>query len=356
MAGNSFGQVFVVTTCGESHGPGLMAIVDGCPPGIELTSQDFEKDIDRRRTGTSRYTSQRKEADIVEIISGVFEGKTTGTPIGLLIRNTDARSADYSAIKDQFRPGHADFTYEKKYGIRDYRGGGRSSARETVMRVAAGVIAKRILTKLGIRIRACVISVGELQARIIDWNVVEENPFYFPSQEQLSELESLIAGLRSKGDSVGAILQVEAHGVPIGFGEPVFSKLDADIAGAMMGINAVKAVEIGQGFEAASTHGTLHRDAIGSNGFLSNRSGGILGGISNGEPIVARVGFKPTSSMTTPIKSIDKMGDEVTVVTKGRHDPCVGLRAVPIVEAMMALVLVDHYLRDRAQIGPRNAR
>jgi chorismate synthase len=353
MAGNSFGQLFVVTTCGESHGPGLMAIIDGCPPGIDLTEADFAVDIDRRRTGTSRYTSQRKEADQVEIMSGVFEGKTTGTPIGLLIRNTDARSKDYSAIKDSFRPGHADFTYEKKYGIRDYRGGGRASARETVMRVAAAVIAKKVLTAVGVSIRACVVSVGDVQAESSDWSVVESNPFFFPDAAKIPQLETLITQLRRDGDSVGAVLQVEAQRVPVGWGEPVFAKLDADIAGAMMGINAVKAVEIGQGFAAASAQGTQHQDAMTEAGFTSNHAGGILGGISNGEPVIARVGFKPTSSITTPVQSVDKHGNSVEVVTTGRHDPCVGIRAVPIVEAMMALVLVDHYLRDRGQNGSR---
>lgn len=353
MAGNSLGQLLVVTTCGESHGPGLMAIVDGCPPGIELSPADFVVDINRRRTGRSRYTSQRQESDEVEIIAGVFQGKTTGTSIGLLIRNTDARSKDYAHIKDSFRPGHADFTYEKKYGIRDYRGGGRSSARETVMRVAAGVIAKKILAKVGVSIRACVQSIGELQAKHWDWSVVETNPFFFPDAAQLPQLEALIDQLRRDGDSVGACLQVETHGVPVGWGEPVFSKLDADIAGAMMGINAVKAVEMGQGFAASTARGTEHRDGMNSNGFTSNHAGGILGGISNGEPIVVRIGFKPTSSITTPIDSVDKHGNIVEVVTKGRHDPCVGIRAVPIVEAMLALVLADHYLRDRGQIGSR---
>lgn len=351
MAGNSFGQLFVVTTCGESHGPGLMAIIDGCPPGIPLCEEDFKTDIDRRRTGASRYTSQRKEADAVEIISGVFEGKTTGTAIGLLIRNTDARSKDYSNIKDQFRPGHADYTYFKKYGLRDYRGGGRSSARTTVMRVAAGVIAKKVLATVGVQIRACVTAIGDIDAKNIDWSAVENNPFFFPNEAQVPALEALITQLRRDGNSVGAKLLVEATGVPVGWGEPVFSKLDADIAGAMMGVNAVKAVEIGQGFAAAKAAGTEHRDAISKDGFLSNNAGGILGGISNGESIIARVGFKPTSSITTPVDSVDVNNESVKVVTKGRHDPCVGIRAVSIVEAMMALVLVDHYLRDRGQIG-----
>lgn len=351
MPGNSFGQFFRVTTCGESHGPAMMAIVDGCPPGIALSETDFKYDVDRRRTGQSRFTSQRKEADDVEIISGVFEEKTTGTSIGLLVRNTDARPKDYAEIKDSFRPGHADYTYQKKYGIRDYRGGGRASARETVMRVAAGVIAKKVLTAIGVSIHACVISIGELEAHVFDWSVVKNNPFFFPDESMIPKLEEKMMQLRREGDSIGAILQLEALGVPVGWGEPVFSKLNADIASALMGINAVKGVEIGQGFESARSRGTQHRDAISRVGFESNNAGGILGGISNGETIVARVGFKPTSSMMTPISSLNKAGEEIEVVTKGRHDPCVGIRAVPIVEAMMALVLVDHYLRDRGQIG-----
>jgi chorismate synthase len=351
MAGNSLGQQFVVTTCGESHGPGLMAIIDGCPPGIALCETDFQADIDRRRTGATRFTSQRKESDQVEILSGVFEGKTTGTPIGLLIRNADARSRDYAEIKDSFRPGHADFTYQKKYGIRDYRGGGRASARETVMRVAAGVIAKKVLAGAGVSVRACVESIGAIKAAKMDWSVVESNPFFFPDACQIQALESTVTQLRREGDSAGAVLLVEANGVPAGWGEPVFSKLDADIAGALMGINAAKGVEIGQGFEAATTPGKQHRDALSVDGFASNNAGGILGGISSGQPIVARVAFKPTSSITTAIASLNKAGEAIEVVTKGRHDPCVGIRAVPIVEAMLALVLTDHYLRNRGQIG-----
>lgn len=351
MAGNSFGQHFVLTTCGESHGPGLMAIVDGCPPGIELCEADFEQDIDRRRTGSSRFTSQRREADKVEIISGVFEGKTTGTSIGLLIRNIDARSQDYSEIKDKFRPGHADFTYQKKYGVRDYRGGGRSSARTTVMQVAAAVIAKKVLATKGVSVRAAVCSVGELGAEQWDWSLVETNPFFFPDASKIEALEALITQLRRDGDSAGAVLLVEANGIPAGWGEPVFSKLDADIAGAMMGINAVKAVEIGQGFESAKTPGSKHRDAMSTEGFASNNAGGILGGISSGEPVIARVAFKPTSSITTPVASVTKESENTEVVTKGRHDPCVGIRAVSIVEAMMALVLTDHFLRHRGQVG-----
>ena len=351
MAGNSFGQHFVVTTCGESHGPALMAIVDGCPPGIELSEADFACDIDRRRTGSSRFTSQRKEADRVEIISGVFEGKTTGTSIGLLVRNTDQRSRDYELIKNQFRPGHADFTYDKKYGHRDYRGGGRASARETVMRVAAGVIAKKCLEQWGVTIRAGVQAIGSVEAKAWSWESVENNAFFFGDNACVDALEELITGLRRDGDSVGARILVQASGVPAGWGEPVFSKLDADLAGAMMGINAVKGVEIGQGMGSACARGTQHRDAISELGFESNRAGGVLGGISSGQDIEMRVAFKPTSSITTPVQSIDTAGKETTVVTKGRHDPCVGIRAVPIVEAMMALVLVDHALRDRGQVG-----
>lgn len=350
MAGNSFGQQFVLTTCGESHGPALMAIIDGCPPGIELCVEDFARDIDRRRTGTNRFTSQRREDDEIEIISGVFEGKTTGTPIGLLIRNSDARPRDYKAIKDVFRPGHADFTYHHKYGIHDYRGGGRASARETVLRVAAAVIAKKILASIGVTIRACVQAVGKIEASGMNWSVVESNPFNFPDESRVPEIETLINNLRSEGDSIGSTIYVEALGVPVGLGEPVFAKLDADIAGAFMGINAVKGVEIGQGFASAQAVGTEHRDAISGGHFLSNNAGGILGGISSSQPVTARVAFKPTSSLTTPVESINIDGEQVSVVTKGRHDPCVGIRAVPIVEAMLALVLVDHYLRDRGQI------
>lgn len=351
MAGNSFGKQFVVTTCGESHGPGLMAIIDGCPPGIELCVEDFSRDIDRRRTGANRFTSQRREDDKIEIISGIFEGKTTGAAIGLLIRNTDARSKDYEAIKAVFRPGHADFTYQQKYGIRDYRGGGRASARETVMRVAAAVVAKKILAAIGVSIRACVQSIGKIEADEWDWEEVENNSFYFPDQSKVSAIEESLNELRTAGNSVGAVVYVEALGVPVGLGEPVFSKLDGDIAGALMGINAAKGVEIGQGFAAAKVLGTQHRDPMSTDGFFSNNAGGILGGISSGQPITARVAFKPTSSLTTPVDSINSAGEPVQVVTKGRHDPCVGMRAVPIVEAMLALVLADHYLRDRGQIG-----
>ena len=351
MTGNSIGQAFVVTTAGESHGPALVAIVDGCPPGMLLSEQDIQVDLERRRSGLSRFTSARLEPDQVEILSGVFEGKTTGTPIAMLIRNKDAKPRDYAAIKDQYRPGHADFTYHKKYGIRDYRGGGRASARETVMRVAAGAIARKYLSEqCGVKITGYCQAIGEITAQQFDAQVINSNPFFFPDQDQLPRLETYLQEIRRQGDSVGARVAVSASGVPIGLGEPVFSRLDADIACAMMSINAVKAVEIGDGTACVTTRGIAYRDAIDSQqGFLSNHAGGILGGISSGQDIFAQVSFKPTSSLTTPVDSINQSGEDVSVVTTGRHDPCVGIRAVPIVEAMLALVLMDHAMRHKAQ-------
>lgn len=352
MSGNSFGKLFVVTTAGESHGPAYVAIVDGCPPGMALSEADIQKELDRRRPGTSRYTTQRSEADQVKILSGVFEGKTTGTPIALIVENTDLRSRDYSDIKSLFRPGHADFTYLKKYGIRDYRGGGRASARETMMRVAAGAVAKKYLKEqFDLEIRGYMAAMGDIAAEEFDFAIVNENPFFFPDKNKLSLLEECINQLRRAGDSVGARINVMATGVPVGLGEPVFDKLDAEIAHAMMGINAVKGVEIGAGFAAAQQKGSEHRDEMDASGFLSNRSGGTLGGISSGQDIVVSVAFKPTSSITTPGKTLNVEGEEVEVVTKGRHDPCVAVRAVPIVESMLALVLMDHVLRHRAQNG-----
>lgn len=350
MSGNSFGKSFVLTTSGESHGPALLAIVDGCPPGLELSEEDIQVDTDRRKTGTSSFTSQRHEGDRVRLLSGVFEGKTTGTPIGLLIENENQRPRDYEAIKNLFRPGHADYTYFKKYGHRDYRGGGRSSARETVMRVAAGAIAKKYLReKLQCEIIGFLAAVGDVEASELDFSIIHENPFFFPDAKKIPELERLITGLRREGDSIGARVNVLAKNVPLGLGEPVFDKLDADIAYAMMGINAVKGVEIGEGFSVVQQRGSLHRDEMDATGFLSNHSGGTLGGISSGQDIEVSLAFKPSSSIIIPGKTRDISGMETTVITKGRHDPCVGIRAVPIAEAMLALVLMDHYLRDRAQ-------
>lgn len=350
MSGNTIGKLFTVSTCGESHGPALACIVDGCPPGLALTESDLQQDIDRRRTGTSRFVSQRREGDQVRILSGVFEGKTTGTPIGLLIENTDARSRDYEKIKDRFRPGHADYTYQQKYGFRDYRGGGRSSARETVMRVAAGAIARKYLAeRLGVRISGYLSQIGALHLEPVSPDAAYENPFFCPDPARVQELEALIWKLREEGDSIGARITAIATGVPPGLGEPVFDKLDAEIAYAMMGINAVKAVEVGAGTHAVEQRGSEHRDEITPHGFASNNAGGVLGGISSGQDIVVHVSFKPTSSIQVPGRTIDIEGRTVEVVTTGRHDPCVGLRATPIVEAMLAVVLMDHYLRDRAQ-------
>jgi chorismate synthase len=350
MSGNTFGRLFTVTSFGESHGPALGCIVDGCPPGLELTQAELQADIDRRRTGTSKFVSQRNEADAVRILSGVFEGRTTGTPIGLLIKNTDARARDYEKIKDRFRPGHADYTYQQKYGFRDYRGGGRSSARETVMRVAAGAIARKYLAqRLGAKIHGYVSQVGPLTLEPVNPAFAYENPFFCPDPARIAELEALIWELRGAGDSVGAKVTVIASGMPPGLGEPVFERLDADLASAMMGINAVKAVEIGAGTLSASQKGSEHRDEMTPQGFLSNHAGGILGGISSGQDIVTHLTFKPTSSIQVPGRTINLAGEAVEITTTGRHDPCVGLRAVPIAEAMLAIVLMDHYLRHRGQ-------
>jgi chorismate synthase len=352
MSGNTFGKLFTVTSFGESHGPALGCIVDGCPPGLELSAADLQPDIDRRRTGTSKFTSQRHEDDQVRILSGVFEGRTTGTPIGLAIENSDARSRDYDKIKDRFRPGHADYTYQQKYGLRDYRGGGRSSARETVMRVAAGAIARKYLAgRLGVRIYGYLSRIGALELEAVDPAFAYQNPFFCPDPTRVAELEELIWALRRDGDSVGARVTVTATGVPPGLGEPVFDRLDADIASALMGINAVKAVEIGAGTRSASQRGSEHRDLLTPQGFKSNHAGGVLGGISSGQDIVAHLTLKPTSSIQVPGETIDMAGRPVEIVTTGRHDPCVGLRATPIAEAMLAIVLMDHYLRHRAQNG-----
>lgn len=356
MAGNSIGQVFRVTTFGESHGIALGCIVDGVPPGIPLTEADIQHDLDRRRPGTSRYTTQRREPDQVKILSGVFEGVTTGTSIGLLIENTDQRSQDYGTIKDLFRPGHADYTYEQKYGLRDYRGGGRSSARETAMRVAAGAIAKKYLQmKHGIVVRGYLAQIGNVACELKDWSIVEENPFFCPDASKLEALDELMRGLKKEGDSIGAKVTVLAENVPPGLGEPVFDRLDADLAHALMSINAVKGVEIGDGFAVINQRGSQHRDEIRANGFQSNHAGGILGGISSGQTISANLAMKPTSSITVPGNTITREGEEVEMITKGRHDPCVGIRAVPIAEAMMAIVLMDHLLRQRAQNGDVNS-
>lgn len=350
MSGNSFGKLFTVTGFGESHGAALGCIVDGCPPGLALTEADLQHDLDRRKPGKSRHTTQRREADAVKILSGVFEGRTMGTPIGLLIENTDQRSKDYSNIMDRFRPGHADYTYQQKYGFRDYRGGGRSSARETAMRVAAGAIAKRYLHEnIGVRIRGYLSALGPNEPRAFDWDAVETNPFFFPDADMVPELEAYMDALRKSGDSVGARVSVVAAGVPPGLGEPIFDRLEADIAHGMMSINAVKGVELGAGFKSVAQKGTEHRDEITPAGFLSNNAGGVLGGISSGQDIVVHIALKPTSSIRLPGRTVDINGDPVEIVTHGRHDPCVGIRATPIAEAMLALVLMDHYLRHRAQ-------
>ncbi len=351
MAGNTFGTAFAVTTFGESHGPAIGCVIDGCPPGLALDVQDFRQDLERRATGRSRHTSQRREADEVEILSGVYEGRTTGTPIGLLIRNTDQRSRDYGDIARQFRPAHADYTYWQKYGIRDPRGGGRSSARETTMRVAAGVVAKKWLAERGVTVRGHVSQLGDLRPRRFDWTVVETNPFFWPDPDMLEELELYMHALRKSGDSIGARVDVFAEGVPPGWGEPIYGKLDADLAAALMSINAVKGVEIGDGFAVAALRGTENRDEMTRDGFVSNHAGGILGGISSGQPIHCSMALKPTSSIRLPGRSLDLDGEEVDVVTHGRHDPCVGIRATPIAEAMVALVLIDQALRHRAQCG-----
>jgi chorismate synthase len=350
MSGNSIGSVFTVTTFGESHGLALGAVIDGCPPGLALTEADLQHDLDRRKPGQSRFTTQRREDDAVKILSGVFEGVTTGTPIGLLIENTDQKSKDYNNIKNMFRPAHADYTYQQKYGIRDYRGGGRSSARETAMRVAAGAIAKKYLAQhCGVLVRAFLSQLGPIKAQTLDWNQVEQNAFFCPDASKVSEMETYMSALNKEGNSIGAKITVVASGMPVGLGEPVFDRLDADIAHALMSINAVKGVELGAGFESVTQKGTEHRDEMTPQGFLSNNAGGVLGGISSGQDIVANIALKPTSSIRIPGRSIDVQGNPVEIITTGRHDPCVGIRAVPIAEAMLAIVLMDHFLRHRAQ-------
>jgi len=351
MSGNSYGKLFSISTFGESHGPALGCVIDGCPPGIELSEADLQEDLDRRKPGTSRHTTQRREDDIVQILSGVFEGKTTGTSIGLLIQNTDQRSKDYSNIADTFRPAHADYVYTHKYGFRDYRGGGRSSARETAMRVAAGGIAKKFLASKGIIIRGYLSQLGPLKIddSKFDWDQVNQNPFFSPDADIVPEMERYMDALRKEGDSIGAKITVVAEGVPVGLGEPIFDRLDAELAHALMSINAVKGIEIGDGFAVVEQKGTQHRDEMTPEGFCSNHAGGILGGISTGQAITASIALKPTSSLRLPGRSINAKGEAIEVITQGRHDPCVGIRATPIAEAMMAIVLMDHYLRHRAQ-------
>lgn len=350
MSGNSIGKLFTVTTFGESHGPALGATIDGCPPGLALSEADLQNDLDRRKPGKSRHTTQRREADEVQILSGVFEGKTTGTPIGLIIHNTDQRSKDYTKIMNQFRPGHADYTYQQKYGVRDYRGGGRSSARETAMRVAAGAIAKKYLNEhYGIVIRGYLSQLGPIKPDAFDWDEVENNPFFCPDAGKVAELEQYMDALRKEGNSIGARITVVASNIPPGLGEPVFDRFDADIAHALMSINAVKGVEIGAGFACIEQKGTEHRDPITPEGFIGNDAGGVLGGISSGQDVIASIAMKPTSSLRLPVQSVDIDGKPVEVITEGRHDPCVGIRATPIAEAMLAIVIMDHVLRHRAQ-------
>jgi len=350
VSGNTFGRLFTVTTFGESHGRALGCIVDGCPPGMALTEADIQGDLDRRRPGRSRHTTQRNEPDQVKILSGVFEGVTTGTPIGLLVENKDQRSKDYGDIKDKFRPGHADYTYQQKYGIRDYRGGGRSSARETTMRVAAGAIAKKYLKeRLGIEVRGYLSQLGPIELAAKDFSSIDENAFFCAEPDRISELDAFMDELREQGDSIGAKISVLASNMPPGLGEPVFDKLGADIAHGLMSINAVKGVELGAGFGAITQRGSEHRDEMSADGFSKNDAGGTLGGISSGQDLLASIALKPTSSVAVPGKTIDKTGANTEIVTKGRHDPCVGLRATPIAEAMVALVIMDHYLRNRAQ-------
>ncbi|TXI29603.1 MAG: chorismate synthase [Ottowia sp.] len=352
MSSNTFGKLLSVTTFGESHGPAIGCVVDGCPPGLEIAPEEFAHDLQRRATGKSRHTSARREADEVEILSGVYEGRTTGTPIALLIRNTDARSRDYADIAAQFRPGHADYSYWQKYGIRDPRGGGRSSARETTMRVAAAVIAKKWLRQRhGVEVRGFLAQIGEVKPAGFEWSAVEDNPFFWPHAAQVPALEEYMEALRKSGDSVGARVTVVADGVPPGWGEPIYGKLDDELAAALMSINAVKGVEIGDGFGVIAQKGTAHRDLIGADGFASNHAGGILGGISSGQQVLASIALKPTSSLRLPGPTVDVHGNPVEVVTTGRHDPCVGIRATPIAEAMVALVLMDQALRHRAQCG-----
>jgi chorismate synthase len=350
VSGNSFGRIFTVTTFGESHGPALGCIVDGCPPGMELSESDIQGDLDRRRPGRNRHTTQRNEPDQVRILSGVFEGKTTGTPIGLIVENTDQRSKDYGDIKDKFRPGHADYTYQQKYGIRDYRGGGRSSARETTMRVAAGAVARKFLKeRLGIEVRGYLSQLGPIELDARDFDSIDSNAFFCADPDRVDELDKFMDELREQGDSIGAKISVLANNVPPGLGEPVFDKLEADIAHGLMSINAVKGVELGAGFAAVTQRGSEHRDEMSSDGFSKNDAGGTLGGISSGQDLLASIALKPTSSVSVPGKTIDKSGQNTEIVTTGRHDPCVGLRATPIAEAMVALVIMDHYLRNRAQ-------
>jgi len=350
MSGNTFGKLFTVTTFGESHGSALGAVVDGCPPGLDLSEADLQQDLERRRPGKSRHTTQRREPDAVRILSGVFEGQTTGAPIGLLIENVDQRSKDYSEIMDRFRPGHADYAYQQKYGLRDYRGGGRSSARETAVRVAAGAIARKYLSeRYGVCIRGYLAQLGPIRPARVVWEEVDNNPFFCPDPDKVAELEAFMDALRKSGDSIGARITVVASGAPPGWGEPVFDRLDADIAHALMSINAVKGVEIGAGFACVEQRGTEHRDEIAPEGFLRNSAGGTLGGISTGQDIIASIALKPTSSIRLPGRTVNLCGAPVEVVTKGRHDPCVGIRATPIAEAMLALVLMDHALRHRAQ-------
>ena len=350
MSGNTFGKSFTVTSFGESHGLAIGCIVDGCPPGMLLSEEDIQGDLDRRRPGTSRHTTQRREPDAVQILSGIFEGKTTGAPIALLIHNVDQRSKDYSNILDRFRPGHADYTYYKKYGFRDYRGGGRSSARETAVRVAAGSIAKKyLLERCGVTVRGYLSQLGPIKAEKFDWDEIERNPFFCPDADKVPEMEAYMDALRKEGNSIGAKISAIATGVPVGLGEPVFDRLDADLALAMMSINAAKGVEIGAGFDCVTQKGTEHRDEITIDGFLSNHAGGVLGGISSGQDVVVHTAFKPTSSMRLPGQTIGLDGEPKEVITKGRHDPCVGIRATPICEAMLALTLMDHLLRHRAQ-------
>ena len=351
MSGNTFGTLFTVTNFGESHGPAIGCVIDGCPPGMELSVDDIQRDLDRRRPGTSRHVTQRQEADQVEILSGVYEGVTTGTPIALLIRNTDQRSKDYSNIAQSFRPGHADYAYWYKYGVRDPRGGGRSSARRTAPTVAAGAVAKKWLkAQYGTELRACMTQLGELPIGFDSWDHVPANPFFAPVAD-VQALEDYMDALRKAGDSCGARIRVQATGVPVGLGEPLYDKLDADIAYAMMGLNAVKGVEIGAGFDSVAQRGTVHGDSLSPNGFRTNNAGGILGGISTGQDIEVSIAIKPTSSIISPRESIDVHGVSTEVITKGRHDPCVGIRAAPIAEALLALVLIDHALRHRAQCG-----
>jgi len=352
MSGNTIGKLFTVTSFGESHGLALGCIVDGCPPGLALSEVDLQEDLDRRKPGANRYTTQRKEDDQVQILSGIFEGKTTGTPIGMVIENQDQKSKDYSKIKDLFRPAHADYTYQQKYGIRDYRGGGRSSARETAMRVAAGAIAKKyLLENQGILIRGYLSQLGPIKADLVDWAEVPNNPFFCPDPSKVEEMAQYMTDLGKEGNSVGAKISVVATGVPPGLGEPVFDRLDAELAHALMSINAVKGVEIGAGFDSVAQKGSEHRDLISPEGFHSNHAGGVLGGISSGQDIVAHIALKPTSSIRIPGETVDIEGKSAEVVTTGRHDPCVGIRATPIAEAMMAIILMDHLLRHRAQNG-----